>query len=96
MLNAQHLKIDATPHINDINRSIYSLQGTSKSRLQLFIAVFLICFKKVKMMEPAKKHAMIYGPGLRFVSVLHENGIVSDRYYNNSRRVSNRHEVRPL
>ena len=42
-----------------------------------------------------KKHAT-YGPGLRFVSLLHENGIVPDRYENNSCRVSDRHEVRPL
>lgn len=40
-----------------------------------------------------KKHA-IYGPGLRFVSVLHENGTVSDRYESNSCRVSDPHEVR--
>ena len=33
-----------------------------------------------------KKHA-IYGPSLRFVSVLHENGIVSDWYENNLSRV---------
>ena len=47
------------------------------------------------MWSYTKKHA-IYGPGLRFVSVLHENGTVSDRYGNNSCRVSDRHEVRPL
>ena len=34
-----------------------------------------------------KKHA-IYGPGLRFVSVLHESGTVSDWYENKSCRVS--------
>ena len=33
---------------------------------------------------------------LRFVSVLHENGTVSDRYENNSCPVSDRHKVRPL
>ena len=42
MLNAQHLKI---PHIK---RSIYSIEATSKSCLQLFIAVFLFCLKKKK------------------------------------------------
>ena len=60
MLNAQHLKIGATPHINDINRSIYSLQATPKSRLQLFIAVFLFCFNKAKMMEPYEETCYLW------------------------------------
>ena len=42
-----------------------------------------------------KKH-VIYGPSLRFISVLHENGIVSDQYKNNLCQVRDRHEVRPL
>ena len=80
------------------DRSIYSIEATSKSCLQLFIAVFLFCLKKkkkAKMMEPYEE-TCYYGPGLRFVSVLHENGTVSDRYENNSCRVSDRHEVRLL
>ena len=48
------------------------------------------------MMEPYEETCYLYGPGLRFVSVLLENGTVSDRYENNSCRVSDRHEVRPL
>ena len=47
-------------------------------------------------MEPYMKKRAIYGPGLRYFSVLNENGIVSDRYENNLCRVSDRHEVRPL
>ena len=31
-------------------------------------------------MRSHTKKPIIYGPGLRFVSVLHENGTVSDRY----------------
>ena len=42
-----------------------------------------------------KKHA-IYGPSLRLVSVLHENGTVSDWYDSNSCRVSDQDEVRPV
>ena len=38
MLNAQHLKISAIPHID---QSIYSIEAASKSCLQLFIEVFL-------------------------------------------------------
>ena len=48
------------------------------------------------MMEPYEETCYL-GPGLRFVSVLHENGTVSDRYENNSCRViSDRHEVIPV
>ena len=43
--------------------------------------------EKAKMMEPFEE-ICIYGPGLRLVFVLHENGTVSDRYENNSCRVS--------
>ena len=32
------------------------------------------------MMEPYTEKHVIYGPGLRFISVLHENGAVSDWY----------------
>ena len=39
-------------------------------------------------MEPYMKKHAIYGPGLRFVSVLPENGTVSDWYENKSCRVS--------
>ena len=39
-------------------------------------------------MEPYMKKHAIYRPGLRFVSVLHENGTVSDWYENKSCRVS--------
>ena len=39
------------------------------------------------MEQLTKKHA-IYGPGLKFVFVLHENGTVSDRCENNWCRVS--------
>ena len=46
MLNAQSAsKNGEIPHIN---RSIYSIEATSKSCLQLFIAVFLFCEKKKK------------------------------------------------
>ena len=97
MLNAQSAsKNGAIPHIN---RSIYSIEATSKSCLQLFIAVtvlYILLKKKQKMMEPYMKKRAIYGPGLRYFSVLNENGIVSDRYENNLCRVSDRHEVRPL
>ena len=54
----------------------------------------LILLRKSKndaLWSHTKKRA-IYGPGLRFVSVLHENGTVSDRYENNSCRVSDRHD----
>lgn len=50
--------------------------------------------KSKKMMEPIMKKHAIYGPGLRLVSVLHENGTVSDRYESNSCRVSDPHKVR--
>ena len=54
MLNAQHLKI---PHIK---RSIYSIEATSKSCLQLFIAVFLLCKKKQKWWSHTKKLNMLF------------------------------------
>ena len=54
MLNAQHLKI---PHIK---RSIYSTEATSKSCLQLFIAVFLLCKKKQKWWSHTKKLNMLF------------------------------------
>ena len=48
-------------------------------------------------MEPYMKKHAIYGPRLRFVPILHENySTVSDRYKNNSCRVSDRDEVRPV
>ena len=76
---------------------IQLIEATSKSCLQLFIVVFFIfCLKNAKMMEPYMKKHVIYGPGLSFVSVLHENGTVSDRYENNSCPVSDRDEVRPV
>ena len=54
MLNAQHPKI---PHIK---RSIYSIEATSKSSLQLFIAVFLLCKKKQKWWSHTKKLNMLF------------------------------------
>ena len=62
MLNALHLKI---PHIK---RSIYSIEATSKSCLQLFIAVFLFCWKKkAKMMEPYEETCYLWTrSGIRF------------------------------
>ena len=47
------------------------------------------------MVSHTKKHA-IYRPGLRFVSVLYEDGTVSDRYESNSCRVSDQDEVKPV
>ena len=90
MLNAQHLKMvqfltltEAYIQLNLLPSLVYSYSQQCSY------------FAKKKMWSHTKKHA-IYGPGLRFVSVLHENGTVSDRYGNNSCRVSDRHEVRPL
>ena len=43
------------------------------------------------MVEPyelIRRNVTIYGPGLIFVSVLRENGTVSDRYESNSCRAS--------
>ena len=54
MLNAQSAsKNGAIPHIN---RSIYSIEATSKSCLQLFIAVSSLYFAKKK----AKNDGAIY------------------------------------
>ena len=63
----------------------------------LTLAVFLRTFaqKKKKMVEPYEETCYLW-TGLRFASVLHENGTVSDRYESNSYRVSNRDEVRPI
>ena len=47
------------------------------------------------MMEPYEETCYLW-TRLRFVSVLHENGTVSDRYESNSCRVSDRHQVRPV
>ena len=56
-------------------------------------SVPLFAKKKQKWLSHTKKHA-IYGPGLSFLSVLYENGTVSDRYESNSCRVSDRDEVK--
>ena len=60
----------AIPHIN---RSIYSTEATSKSCLQLFIAVFLFCWKKKQKWWTHTKKPAIYGSGLRLGVA---NGIV--------------------
>ena len=43
-----------------INRSIYSIEATSKSCLQLFIAVFLFCVEKAKIIEPYQETCFIF------------------------------------
>ena len=47
----------AIPHIN---QSIYSIEATSKSCLQLLIAVFLFCWEKAKMMDPVWDSFLFY------------------------------------
>ena len=87
MLNAQHLKM------------VQSLTLTKAyiqlKLLQLLIAVLLFCSEKAKMVEPYEE-TCYYGPGLRFVSILHKNSTVSDQDESNSCRVSDQHEVRAV
>ena len=45
-----------------INRSIYSIEATSKSCLQLFIAVFLFCAEKAKMIGPYQEKLLFMDP----------------------------------
>ena len=47
------------------------------------------------MVEPYEE-TCYYGPGLRFVSVLHKDSTVSDQDESNSCRVSDQHEVRAV
>ena len=46
--------------ITHINRSIYSIETTSKSCLQLFIAVFLFCEKKKSKNDGAIRRNMLF------------------------------------
>ena len=65
----------------------YSIEATSTS--------FFLLKPKQKSWSHTKKHA-IYGPGVRFISILYENYTVSDRYESNSCWVSDREEVKPF
>ena len=81
--------------------SHYSKHIFNWSSFQVLFTVFhssvLILLKKKRKNNVAIQRNIVFcGPALRFVSVFHENGTVSDRYENNSCRVSDRHEVRPL
>ena len=58
MLKALHLKMV---------QSLTLTEAYSKSCLQLFIAAFLFCWEKAKMMEPYEETCYLW-PGLRFAS----------------------------
>ena len=88
MLNAQHLKMVQSLTLTELYIQLKLLPS-------LVYSVLILLKKTQKWWSHTKKHA-IYGPCLWFVSVLHENGTVSDRYENNLCRVSDPHEVRPL
>ena len=45
-----------------INRSIYSIEATSKSCLQLFIAVFLFCVEKAKNNRAIPRNMLFVDP----------------------------------
>ena len=92
MLNAQHLEMVQSLTLTDAYIQLKLLPSLVYSYSQ---HCSYFAMKKQNCWSHTKKHA-IYGPGLRIVSVLHENGTVPDRYENNSCRVSDRHEVRPL
>ena len=76
MLNAQHLKMVQSLTLTELYiqlKLLPSLVYSYSKRCSYFAK------EKQKCWSRTKKHA-IYGPGLRFVSVLHENGTVLDRY----------------
>ena len=88
MLILWHVKCTASQ--NQCNPSHWPKHIFNWSYFQVLFTVIhrsvLILLKKQKWWSHTKKHT-IYGPSLRSVSVLHENGIGSDRYENNLCRV---------